>query len=399
MTRDVDYLVIGGGLAAAHGAMAARESDASASIVVVTEEPMLLYERPPLSKEYLRGEKSAEKLLVKQADYYRENKIEVLTSTRAESVDAGSRTVSLAGGDSLRYRGLLLATGASARRLDLPGSSLEGVHYLRSRTDSDALREAADAGKRAVIIGGGFIGAEVAASLTQLGTDVTIVMREDVIWSHVFGEQVGRFFHRFLESKGVRLLTTGVEEITGEGRVQKVRLASGENLDADLVVIGVGVDLNLDLARQAGCAIENGVTVGPTLETSVPGVFAAGDIARFPNPLAGGSQPETLRVEHWDVAISTGKTAGKNMTGARERYQAIPYFFSDLFDVAMEFTGHISGREHVEMLQGDLAEPPFAALYVEGGLVQGAVLVNNFDVTEKVREFMKGDRPRSELRL
>src|ERR671921_601280 len=342
--RDVEFVLIGGGVAAAKAAEGLRAAGDEGAAVVLTAEPELPYERPPLSKEFLRGEAGREKTRTHDETWYRDHDVEVLLATRASTLDPATRTVTTEVGDQLRYgRGLVLATGAQPIRLGLPGEELEGVYYLRTVDDAERLRAAISRAESMVVIGGGFIGAEVAASATQMDTRVTLLERSDTLWTRAVGPEMGRFFEAFQRDRGVHVRTrTRAERIEGGDQVEAVVLPDGSRLHADVVVIGVGVHPDTDLAERAGLPVDDGVLVDERLRAA-EGVWAAGDVANADHPLFG-----RIRIEHWAEALNQGLLAGRNLAGAGDRYDRVPYFFSDQFDLSLSYLGHV--REWDELV-------------------------------------------------
>jgi 3-phenylpropionate/trans-cinnamate dioxygenase ferredoxin reductase subunit len=385
-SRSVDFLLIGGGVACAVCARTLRSEGADGSILVVGREPDPPYDRPPLSKEYLAGEAERSDALVLDSGWWEENDVELLTRTSAMKLDAGERTAALSTKDEVGFGKALVATGANVRRLRVDGAQLEGVHYLRSFGNADAIREEARDGARAVLVGGSFIGCEVAATLTALGVRCSIVMEEEVTFERPFGREVGEFFEGVLRSHGVEVhggQSLGSFEGGGE-RVERVVAESGLSLDCDLVVVGAGVVPDVMLARSAGLELgeRGGVRCSDRLETSVPGVYAAGDVCEWDSPLHGGP----ARVEHWDVAAEHGKTAARNMLGADAPHEAVPYFWSDLSDWAsLEYVGTGPG-DGPPAIRGSLADGEFTAFYTDGGRVVSALTVGRSeDLTEARR--------------
>jgi 3-phenylpropionate/trans-cinnamate dioxygenase ferredoxin reductase subunit len=387
--RDVEHLIIGGGVAAAKAAEGLRAAGGEGSAVVMTAEPELPYERPPLSKEFLRGEAGREKTRTHDEIWYREHDVEVLLATRASTLDPRTRSVTTEIGDQLRYGGLVLATGAIPVRLGLPGEDLEGVYYLRTVDDSERLRAAISRAETMVVIGGGFIGAEVAASATQMDTRVTLLELEATLWTRAVGPQMGRFFEEFLRDRGVHVRTrTGAQELEGDGAVEAVVLPDGTRLAADVVVIGVGVRPDADLAERAGLAVDDGILVDEHLKAS-DRIWAAGDVANTAHPLFG-----RIRIDHWAEALNQGLIAGRNLAGASERYDRVPYFFSDQFDLSLSFLGHV--REWDELvIRGDQAvkQPRFVAWFLRQGVPRAALIVNDWDAEDPVREVIRRGEP------
>ena len=373
--RQVDYLLIGGGLAAGNCARWLRESGADGSILLVGRELDLPYNRPPCSKGYLQGKESREDTLFRGVEWYENQRIEALTRTSVTKLDVGSRAATLSTKDVVSFDKALLATGAGVRRLNVPGCDLEGIHYLRTLGNSDSIRSDA-AGKRVVLIGGSYIASEVAASLTELGSTCTMVMIELVPLSRGFGEEAGRFLHDRLVEHGITIC--GDDELDrfegADGRVTRVITKRGRELDADAVVIGVGAAPDTMLARSAALELGDtgGVRVDSRLESRTPGIFAAGDVAEYESVVHGGRR---LRIEHWDVAFSQGRTVALNMLGRDQPHDVVPYFFSDLSDwVSLEYVGPAFDWDE-EVVRGSIDEGEFSVWYLRGGRVAGALSI------------------------
>jgi 3-phenylpropionate/trans-cinnamate dioxygenase ferredoxin reductase subunit len=386
--RHVDYLLIGGGLAAGNCARWLRESGAEGSIVLVGREPDPPYDRPPCSKEYLQGKASRADALFRSPEWYEEQRVELLTRTSATKLDLSERTVKLSNRTELSFDQALLATGSNVRRLNPPGCELEGINYLRTLGNSDAIREDA-AGKRVVLIGGSYIACEVAASLTVLGSSCTLVMLEPIALSRGFGETAGRFFQNRLEEHGITFYGNDeLERFEGaDGRVTRVITKAGHELDADAVVIGVGAAPDVTLARGAGLELgeTGGVRLDSRLQTNVSGVFAAGDIAEYESVVHGG---RSIRVEHWDVALSQGKTVALNMLGADAPHDVVPYFFSDLADWAsLESVGPARQWDR-EVVRGSLDDGEFSIWYLDQGRLAAALSVGRSDDLEAARRLI-----------
>jgi 3-phenylpropionate/trans-cinnamate dioxygenase ferredoxin reductase component len=370
--QRAEFLIVGGGIAAAYCASELRKRGAEGSILVATREGEPPYERPPLSKEYLRGEAAREDAYVNPADWYGENGVELRVRTNVMSIDPGARTAKLQGGEEVGFDKALLATGAMVNILRVEGAELEGIHYLRAYGNSDAIRDEAREAGRAVLVGGSFIGCEVAASLTALGVDCTIVMMESVTFENNFGPEAGRFFQAKLEEHGVEVLGgETVEAFEGDGRVQAVVTGSGRAVEGGIVVVGAGVRPDTMLAERAGLEVDDGIVCDAKLESSAPGIFAAGDACSYDSVIHG----QRLRVEHWDVALQQGRHAAGAMLGSEEPYRELPYFFSDLADWAsLEYVGPAYEWDEV-VFRGDLDGGEFSAWYVKDGLVKGALSV------------------------
>jgi 3-phenylpropionate/trans-cinnamate dioxygenase ferredoxin reductase subunit len=385
--RSVDYLLIGGGLAAGNCARWLREGGADGSILLVGREPDPPYNRPDLSKKYLRGEEPKEDVLFRPNEWWDEQNIELMTRTSVTKLDVNERVATLQSGDEVRFGQALLATGSNVRRLPVEGGQLDGIHYLRTFGNSEAIRADAEQAESVVIVGGSFIGTEVAASLTAMGKKCAIVMQEEITLELPFGKDVGGYFHRLLEGKGIDI--HGGDELArveGDERVRKVVTKGGAELDADMVVIGVGVTPDVTLAKGAGLDLgdRGGVKVSSRLEASCPDVYAAGDIAEYDSVVHGAR----LRIEHWDVAFNQGKTAALNMIGRNVNHEEIPYFFSDLADwSSMEYVGPGKGRT---VFRGSMDDGEFTAFYLgDDGVVTAALTVGRSDDLEAARRFIR----------
>ncbi|HRN28516.1 MAG TPA: NAD(P)/FAD-dependent oxidoreductase, partial [Terrimesophilobacter sp.] len=339
MAEKRDFIIVGGGLAAVSAAEELRAQGFGGSIRIIAAEDHEPYIRPPLSKGFLAGKESLDAVYAHPSEWYADNRIEVRTGTKVYGVDPIAQQVELAAGESLHYDKLLLATGSSPRILTIDGAELAGVHYLRTIDDSNSLKaELAGGGRRLVLIGSGWIGMEVGATARELGNEVTILERDPIPLANAIGDELGEVFAGLHREHGVDLRTeVTVDRIVGEGgSVAGVALADGEVIPADLVLIGVGVVPNLALADDAGLMTENGIAVDESMRSSNPDIFAAGDVANAFHPLAN----MRLRSEHWANAIGEGKAAARGMLDQAESYDDIPYFYTDQFDVGMEYSGY-----------------------------------------------------------
>ncbi len=378
-TRKVDYLLIGGGLASANCARWLREEGASGEVLLVGREPDKPYNRPDCSKGYLRGEESREEPLFRPEEWWSEQSIEVLTRTSVTALDLQSRTATLSSKDEIAFEQALIATGANVRRLNVGGCELEQIHYLRTLGNADAIREGVADAEEVVMIGGSYIGCEVAASLTLLGKRCTIVMQEQTTLERGFGARVGRFFHELLESHGITIHGSDeLERFEGDartdtgGRVAKVITRNGLELAADAVVVGAGVTPDVQVAQKAGLTIgeRGGVRCSSRLESSAPGVYAAGDICEYDSVLHGGSP---VRIEHWDVAFNHGKTAALNMLGRDIPHEVVPYFYSVLADWGeLEYVGPAYEWDD-EIVRGSIDDGSFTVWYLNNGAVKAAL--------------------------
>ncbi|HET9184889.1 MAG TPA: FAD-dependent oxidoreductase [Solirubrobacterales bacterium] len=379
------FIIAGGGLAGAKAAETLREEGFEGRVLLVGEESERPYERPPLSKEYLRGESGREELYVHAASLYEEQGIELRLGEAATSLEADARELELSGGERIAFDRLLLATGAEPRKLPVPGADLDGVHYLRSVESSDAIRERLEKGGRVVVIGGGWIGSEAAASARQHGLEVTLIEPAGALLERVLGSELGAVYGQVHEEHGVELaLGTGVEALEGTGKVERVRTSDGRSFDCDFAIVGIGVEPRTELAAAAGLDVDNGVLVDANLQASAPGVFAAGDIARHRHPTFG-----PLRVEHWANALNQGPAAARNMLGRDEPYDRVPYFFSDQYDVGMEYCGYATSWDRV-VFRGDPASREFIAFWLREGRLLAAMNVNVWDVNETLQSIVAG---------
>src|SRR3954469_4458258 len=378
--REVDHLLIGGGLAAANCARWLREAGGEGSILLVGREFDPPYNRPPLSKGYLQGKESREDALFRPDEWWGEQDVELMLRTSAMKLDTGERVATLSTKDEVEFGTTLIATGANVRRVRVDGCDLDGIHYLRAFGNSEAIKAEAEQHGRAVLIGGSYIGCEVAASLTSAhGVDCEIVMMEDVTFEPLFGKEVGGFFQGVLEEHGIKV--HGGEELDrfeGDGeRVTKVVTKSGLEIECDFVVVGIGVTPDVTLAKSAGLQIgeQGGVKCNASLESSVPGIYAAGDICEYDSPVHG----EHKRIEHWDVAFNQGKTAALNLLGKDVPHEVVPYFFSDLGDWGgLEYVGPAYGWDE-EILRGSHADGSFTNFYLLKGVVKAALTVGRSD--------------------
>jgi 3-phenylpropionate/trans-cinnamate dioxygenase ferredoxin reductase subunit len=372
-----------------------RRAHADGEIVLIGREPDLPYNRPPCSKGYLQGTESRQDTLLEPAEYYAEHEIEVLTRVSAMKLDPATKTVKLSNKQELGFDKALIATGAGVRRLNVEGSELEGIHYLRTLSNADAIRADA-AGKRVVLIGGSYIASELAATLSELGSQCTMVMLEHLPLSRHFGDQAGRFFHDRLTEHGVTLHAEQELErfAGGDGRVTTVITKSGLELEADAVVLGTGAQPDVMLARSAGLELgeSGGVKVDATLRTSAPDIYAAGDMAEYDSVLHG----RRVRIEHWDVAFQQGGAAAHTMLGGDEPYAVVPYFFSDLADWAgLEYVG-LGGIWEQEIVRGSLDEGAFSIWYLTGGRLAGALSVGRSEDLQQARRWISEGRDLSD---
>jgi 3-phenylpropionate/trans-cinnamate dioxygenase ferredoxin reductase component len=384
MANQQTFVIVGAALCGAKAAETLRDEGFDGRVVLIGAEGVRPYERPPLSKEYLRGE-ADDKPFVHDEGFYDEREIELRTATRVESIDPAASELSLEGGESLKFDRLLLATGAEPRRLDLPGADLDGVMYLRTVEDSDAISERIEQGGKLVTIGAGWIGSEVAASARTKGCEVSIVEMSSVPLERVLGPELGAIYRDIHTDHGVEFLgNTGVEAFEGSGSVEAVRTSDGTRVEADFVVVGIGVAPRTELAEAAGLPTDNGVLVSEFLQVEGTEIFAAGDVANAAHPFYG----ERIRVEHWANALNQGPAAARNMLEPGKRYDELPFFFSDQYDVGMEYAGYATEWDEV-VFRGDTASREFIAFWLKGGRVVAGMNVNVWDVTNDIQTLIR----------
>ena len=386
--REVDYLLIGGGLASANCARWLREEGAAGEVLLVGRELDPPYNRPECSKGYLRGEETREDPAFRPPEWWKEQKIELLTGTTVMALDPAEHTAKLSNREEIRYGKALLASGANVCRLNVEGAELEGIYYLRTLGNAASIREGVEDAEEVVLIGGSYIGCEVAASLTMLGKRCSIVMQEQVTLERGFGSQAGRFFQDLLEQHGVKVHAADeLARFEGAGRVSSVHTKNGLELPAQAVVIGAGVTPDLGLARRAGLEIgeRGGVACDSRLASSAADVFAAGDICEYESVVHGGRR---LRIEHWDVAFNQGKTAALNMLGRDVPHDVVPYFYSVLGDWGeLEYVGPASDWTD-EVVRGSTEEGSFTNWYLADGRVVAALTVGRSDDLDHARRLL-----------
>lgn len=393
-TTDGPFVIVGAGLAGAKAAETLRAEGFAGPIALIGAERERPYERPPLSKGYLQGKEAREKAYVHALDWYTEHDVDLLLGIRATALDPAAREIALDDGVRMKYAKLLLTTGSSPRRLPVPGADLDGVLYLRTFPDSDRLKETIAASDRIVVIGAGWIGLEVAAAARVAGVEVTVLEAAELPLLGPLGPEAARVFADLHTGHGVDLRCgVQVAEIVGAGgRATGVRLddAAGTRIDADAVVVGVGITPNTELAQAAGLRVDNGVRVDAALRSSAPDVFAAGDVACAYHPLFGTD----IRVEHWANALNQPQTAARAMLGQDVRYDRVPYFFTDQYDLGMEYTGYVApgGYDQV-VFRGSADSGEFIAFWLAGGKVLAGMNVNVWDVTDPIRDLVRSRTP------
>lgn len=380
--QDRRIVIVGGGLTAAKAVETLRGSDFEGQIILVSDEPHLPYERPPLSKRYLMGKGGLDSVFIHDADWYRSHDVDLRLGTAVTAIDLASHLVTIASSTEA-YDRLLVATGASPRRLRVADDSGASISYLRTIDDSNVIKAALKPGARIAIIGAGWIGLEVASAARRAGSDVTVIESLELPLLRVLGPEVARVFASLHSSHGVDLRTTSqVRAITANGRESVIELADGSYVAADLIVVGVGVSPNTALAERAGLKVDNGIVVDEYLRTSDPDVYAAGDVANAYHPRLG----RYLRVEHWNNAIEQGIAAARNMIGAETSYDRLPYFYTDQYDLGMEYVGNVGpdGYDDV-IIRGDTAALVFTVYWLREGRVLAGMHVNDWDAIDSIR--------------
>ncbi len=385
MAVEQTFVIVGASLAGAKAAQALREEGFAGRVVLIGEEPVRPYERPPLSKAYLRGEVDFDDAAVHPEGFYGEHEIELLTSTTVTSIDPTAGRLTLEPGGSLAYDQLLLTTGATPRKVAIPGAGLDAIHYLRSVASCDALRNALADAQKLVVVGAGWIGSEVAASARQLGKDVALIEGAQVPLQRVLGLEVGAMFRDLHADHGVELhMGVGVEAFRGATAAEEVILADGSSVAGDLFVVGVGVSPRTELAESAGLTLDNGVVVDEHLATSIPGIWAAGDVANAYHPILD----KTIRLEHWSAALNQGPVAARNMLGRDVAYEKIPYFFSDQYELGMEYSGLAASWDQV-VYRGDRDKGEVIVFWLDRGRVAAGMNVNVWDVAGQIASLVR----------
>ena len=388
MTTDRTHVIVGASLAGAKAAETLRAEGFDGPVVLIGEESDRPYERPPLSKDYLLGKAERETLYVHPQEWYAEHDVDLRLGVAVTAIDRAAHEISLADGSKAGYAKLLLATGSSPRRLSLPGADLDGVLYLRSAGDSDRIRTAFQGASQVAVIGAGWIGLETAAAARAAGAEVTVLEVADLPLLRVLGRQVAQVFADLHKDNGVDL-RCGVQtlEITGrDGKAAGVRLADGSHIEADVVIVGVGITPNSQLASAAGLEVDNGIWADAQLRSSDPDIYAAGDVANAFHPLLG----KHVRLEHWANALNQPQTAAKAMLGQDVAYDMVPYFFTDQYDLGMEYAGYVEPDGYDEVVfRGDAGRREFIAFWLGGGRVLAGMNVNVWDVNEAIQALVR----------
>lgn len=372
----IDFLIIGGGLAGVTAAETVRALSPRGSVAIISGEIDPPHDRPPLSKELLRDERSRQQVLLRPLDFYQSKRIGLVLGRPALLLKPDAHEVLLADGETIGYQRLLLATGGRPRGVGVPGESLPGIYQLRTLAEAERLKEAAGSSTRVVVVGASFIGLEVAASLAERGLDVTVLSQDDQVWPGVMPPEIAAAIQADFEARGVAFRHhTRVTAFEGKDSLELIVTNAGD-VEASFAVIGVGIQLNTELAASGGLEIEDGIVVGARLQTSVPGIYAAGDVASFPDVFASlDGEPRRRHLEHWDNAVVQGQVAGANMAGKRVRFQHVPYFWSDVFDHTINVVGSLDGGE-ITLLRGSLERRECTYLVLRGGFVRGALMLN-----------------------
>jgi 3-phenylpropionate/trans-cinnamate dioxygenase ferredoxin reductase component len=389
------YLIVGGGLAGASAIEGIRERDQKGSILVISNENHLPYDRPPLSKKLWSGKKKVEEIFLHKKEFYEQNNVTMSTNVSVTSLDAKSKTVTDNQGRTYRFKKLLLATGGAPRTLSVHGSGLEGICYFRTLDDYLRLRRESTAGKSAVVIGGGFIGSEIAAALALNKVSVTMVFPEACLVSRVFPKSLGTAIQDNYRSRGITIYAN--DRPTGFSRNGKqivTYTVGNKKIESDMVIVGIGIAPSLDLPRKAGLQTANGIIVDEYLEASLPDFYAAGDIAFFHYQALG----KQMRLEHWDNALNQGKWAGRNMAGAREPYTYMPYFFSDLFEFGYEAVGEVDSSLET-VLDWQKENDTGVIYYLKDKKVRGAMMCNVWDKVEQARALIRRAEPMTPQQL
>jgi 3-phenylpropionate/trans-cinnamate dioxygenase ferredoxin reductase component len=395
--QKLKYIILGGGMVAGYAAKElAGRGLKSGELAIISADTALPYERPPLSKGFLAGKDDETSILINSADWYREHGIEVRVDTVIERIDPNKKLLRSNSGEEFECQHLLLATGARARKLDVDGNNLRNVFYLRSLKDSETIRSESASAKEAVIIGGGFIGMEVASVLTQKGIQATLVIREDRVWSRVFTPPMSAFFEQYYTARGVRIVKEArVASLEGKGAVQAVVFGDGKKISCDVVVVGVGAVPVTEPVEKSGVTVENGIVVNEYLEAERAGIYAAGDVANYPDKIFG----KRRRVEHWDNAVSQGQHWARVVLGEKEPFVHVPYFFSDVFDLSYELWGDPEGANET-VVRGDSNTSSFSVWWLKDNRVVAAFVMNRPDEERQVApEWIKSRQTVSRERL
>jgi 3-phenylpropionate/trans-cinnamate dioxygenase ferredoxin reductase subunit len=390
-TTDSTYVIVGASLAGAKAAQTLREEGFDGPLVLIGDELEHPYERPPLSKDYLMNKAERESIYVHPQGWYAENDVDLRPGMMVTDVDAAAHEVGFADGGRVGYAKLLMTTGSAIRRLPVPGADLDGALYLRRVADSDRIKHVYRSASRVAVIGAGWIGLETAAAARAAGVDVTVLAKSELPLLKVLGREAAQVFADLHRDHGVDLRCgVQVAEITGsDGRASGVRLADGSHVDADAVIIGVGITPNSQLATAAGLEVDNGIRVDSQLRSSDPDIYAAGDVANAFHPLLG----RHIRVEHWANALYQPQTAAKAMLGQDVTYDRLPYFYTDQYDLGMEYSGYVEPDGYDQVIfRGDADRREFIAFWLARGRVLAGMTVNVWDVNESIRALVRSGK-------
>jgi NADPH-dependent 2,4-dienoyl-CoA reductase/sulfur reductase-like enzyme len=383
-----DCLIIGSGIAGYNALKELLSIKPNAKVIMVSSDRYYPYDRPPLSKQYLRGRIPRDKLFFESEEFYRRDNLKVILDKKVDRINVKEKTAILSDNNVIQFEKALIATGGSPRRLGIAGESLDGVHYLRTLDDADNLKRDIVSSKRALIIGGGFIGVEVASSLTLLGVKTTVVEVKPYIWNTFVDEKISKFIQKYFENKGVQfILNESVKEFQGDHRVRLAVTESGKRIEADLVLIAVGITPNIEVAQKSGIEVGNGIIVNEYLQTNVSDIYAAGDVANIYDPI----EKRRKRIEHWNNAEYTGKLAARNMVGGNEPYNFISSIWSDIFDLHIESAGDtMNYDEYVIRGRFELDKPNVNVIYLKGGIVKGYLAINReFEELETLNKMIE----------
>jgi NADPH-dependent 2,4-dienoyl-CoA reductase/sulfur reductase-like enzyme len=379
--NQTNIVILGGGMVAGYAAKQLAELGLpKGELAIVSADNTVPYERPPLSKSFLAGKDSEDAIKINPDDFYKKQGIELRLECEVASLDLKRKRLILKGGDEFGFQKLTIATGARPRTLNIPGSTLQHLFYLRTLNDSKSIRNAAEKVKHALVIGGGFIGMEVAAVLAQKGIEVAMVLNDDRVFKRLFSPEMSRFFENYYAARGVRLMKSmSVTEFRGNGVVKSAVLRDGQNIECDLVVAGIGVSPAIEVVKNSGLDLDDGILVNEYLQSSHPDIFAAGDVANYRDVLFG----KRRRVEHWDNAVSQGQYCARSLMGEKTPFRHVPYFFSDVFDLSYEYWGDSSAADQV-VHRGDLASNSFSVWWVRQQRLVAAFTMNRPDEERNV---------------
>ncbi|MEQ9618379.1 MAG: FAD/NAD(P)-binding oxidoreductase [Deltaproteobacteria bacterium] len=367
-----DYLLIGGGLASASAAETLRKEGAGGTIAIISDEELYPYHRPPLSKNFLIKNLKSEDIIVYDESFYKNNNIDVLLGTKVLTLCPQRKMVETDNQGSIRYGKLLIATGSRVKKLNVPGSNLRGIYYLRNISDAESIQRATSYSKKAVVVGSGFIGMELASVFAQMGIRTTIISRGKNLLARLGSREISNFFENYYKNKGVDIISGDtVKEFQGTRHVNRIVTERGKTISCDIVAVGIGVVPETAFLESSGVSLDNGIIVDKSMQTNFQEIYAAGDVTRFYDPLFRAHR----RVEHWDNAVKQGKIASKNMLGKKDYYNEVSYFFSDVFDLSFDFLGYSSNTDE-RIVNGSIADKSFSVYYLKSGILRAGFLLN-----------------------